>query len=732
MLSCCHRRKLRNSPNRTMQSLYDPLNRAAREIRLLGLLPAENPADPIRCTLQNVSLSTNPFYIALSYCWGTSAERSSIYVNDIQFPATLNLCAALRRMRSDSQGGTLWVDAVCINQADNVEKSGQIPMMKDIYTDASIVTVWLGEQENYSELVMRLISVASHLYEQDENVGPATHQAMIQLLEVRGVLPALGDFLQRDWWSRVWVIQEIAVAQRGLLLCGDKAITWREFINAFLLWTVMLRNASERSEFSIPLHHLDSIIRGTSARTLLSQHGRLNGTEQPGLVNPWYGLQEMLEESWNFDSTDPLDKVYAWIGLSNRTDVTITPDYDETPARVYAGLVKCILELKGSTKLVAFTGSGLREARPIIEGLPSWAPDLRKEAIGPSGRASIWLFPKTFTASSDLSAVGSVSDDLKTLEVSAVKIGRIELIDASRNENDGGALGDKLCRWLYLVLGRKPHLSSNIGPVHDALFRILVLFYHPLHLGLPLIDNENERPDINNLRLGYMAYVGYNDRVQDYLLARHALAGRNTTTTVPPSVETSRRANSGPATTLLPETVRPESMTRTPFNSVQDRLPPRPTMVDFSNILRFFDLWNIDINLETDSCAYLRLLRELLQRNPTLPPDLSDWNSSFEEFQEPLPFDNTQRFIREFAKQTAGKSLFVTESGYLGLGLNATRADDFVCIIRGCSLPVVVREHDGGDYFEVVGQCYTWGTMYGEFVETMQTRGLEWEMMTFR
>ena len=178
--------KFVHSSNLTMLLSYDPLNSAAREIRLLQLLPAASPADPIKCTLQIVSLSTKPTYIALSYFWGTSEERFPIYVNETEFPATLNLCAALRRMRSDS---------VCINQANNIEKSGQIPMMKDIYQDAGVVTVWLGEQYDHSEVVMQLILLTSHLYEQDKSVGHEVRQAMMYALEQQAVLFALGSFL---------------------------------------------------------------------------------------------------------------------------------------------------------------------------------------------------------------------------------------------------------------------------------------------------------------------------------------------------------------------------------------------------------------------------------------------------------------------------------------------------------------------------------------------------------
>jgi len=241
-----------------------------------------------------------------------------------------------------------------------------------------------------------------------------------------------------------------------------------------------------------------------------------------------------------------------------------------------------------------------------------------------------------------------------------------------------------------------------------------------------------------------MAYVGSNDRVQDYIIAQHAQASRDTstyllgnTTRTLPSGETQRTAILGPATALLPQVVRPESMTSAVSSNDktvrEPGLPPKPQKTNSENLVRFFDLWNIDKNLASESCAYLRLYRELLQSEESaLPADGSEWRSEPNHtLSQPL-HNNVHRFIQRFASTTKGKSLLVTDSGYLGLGLNATRVGDYVCIIRGCSLPVVIRKDADGDYFEVVCQCYTWGTMYGEFVDSMEARELEWETIMSR
>lgn len=108
------------------------------------------------------------------------------------------------------------------------------------------------------------------------------------------------------------------------------------------------------------------------------------------------------------------------------------------------------------------------------------------------------------------------------------------------------------------------------------------------------------------------------------------------------------------------------------------------------------------------------------------------WPDGSESSLKPLLLNNVQLFASRFATATAGKAFLVTGSGYLGLGLDATQVGDYVCIIRGCALPVVILEYDDGDYFQVVGQCYAWAAMYGEFVESMHTRGLQWETLKFR
>ncbi|KAK4215145.1 heterokaryon incompatibility protein-domain-containing protein [Rhypophila decipiens] len=147
------------------------LNAENREIRLATLYPCNRPSSVpsasgppnsprIQLSLRNVSLNDSPppQYTALSYVWGNAAETVPILVDGVKFLATKNLVAALAELQpEDGDPMTLWIDALCINQSDNDEKSGQIQLMKQIY-EASISTiVWLGDDADGSETVMKML-----------------------------------------------------------------------------------------------------------------------------------------------------------------------------------------------------------------------------------------------------------------------------------------------------------------------------------------------------------------------------------------------------------------------------------------------------------------------------------------------------------------------------------------------------------------------------------------------
>ncbi|EME47179.1 hypothetical protein DOTSEDRAFT_97708, partial [Dothistroma septosporum NZE10] len=120
-----------------------------RKIRVLVLQAPTFQDEAVQCSLEETELDANARYSALSYTWATetgdATKSKSIELDGKPFAVTENLHSALLRIRSDKQEPQrLWVDAVCINQCDEEEKSRQVSMMEHIYSFATKVIGWLG------------------------------------------------------------------------------------------------------------------------------------------------------------------------------------------------------------------------------------------------------------------------------------------------------------------------------------------------------------------------------------------------------------------------------------------------------------------------------------------------------------------------------------------------------------------------------------------------------------
>lgn len=102
------------------------------EIRIMDLRPG-NFDDEINIELKTASLSSKPLlYDALSYVWGIEKCHTPARINGKPFTITSNLDVALRYLHDSAIKRRLWVDAVCINQEDNTEKSHQMQRMGQI------------------------------------------------------------------------------------------------------------------------------------------------------------------------------------------------------------------------------------------------------------------------------------------------------------------------------------------------------------------------------------------------------------------------------------------------------------------------------------------------------------------------------------------------------------------------------------------------------------------------
>ena len=168
-------------------------------IRLLRLTPHQNKTAPIRCELFEYSFQESDegthMYEALSYVWGDPLKTLPILIGEHHFNVTVNLHAALSRLRGRFFPRIIWIDAICINQNDQGEKERQIQSMARIYGQATRVIVWLGQMECNSDRALEAIRLAagkSAKYLNDD----INQQAILALLK-------------QEWFRRIWVREQM-------------------------------------------------------------------------------------------------------------------------------------------------------------------------------------------------------------------------------------------------------------------------------------------------------------------------------------------------------------------------------------------------------------------------------------------------------------------------------------------------------------------------------------------
>jgi hypothetical protein len=195
------------------------------EFKLLSLHRGQS-SDLVTCDLFIASLDSSVKYEALSYVWGDPDDTKEIKICGEPFYATLNLESALRYLRYRDRERIIWVDAICINQADHSERSCQVLQMGRIYQQAEEVLVWLGLGSTEWSLAIDAIKLLSS----DENIHwlPPPYYGSVEARDLErfpAYLMPLQEILCSPWWRRVWILQEAVLARKLTFVCGSGLIS---------------------------------------------------------------------------------------------------------------------------------------------------------------------------------------------------------------------------------------------------------------------------------------------------------------------------------------------------------------------------------------------------------------------------------------------------------------------------------------------------------------------------
>lgn len=192
---------------------YDPLS-APASLRLLEILPQRSNG---RIQVRLWETTEAVAYRCLSYMWGDQAARFPILVNGRQMSIGHGLYTFLEVAQDRFSKESLWIDAVCINQDDNKEKSSQVQRMGKIFSNAIEVLVWLGNSQTIAEL----FSWTNRPLTAVEKTVDLLHIERVP----KHIREAAHELSQHPYWSRAWITQEIVLSQALRFLCDFSETT---------------------------------------------------------------------------------------------------------------------------------------------------------------------------------------------------------------------------------------------------------------------------------------------------------------------------------------------------------------------------------------------------------------------------------------------------------------------------------------------------------------------------
>jgi hypothetical protein len=443
---------IQNNQPEARPFVYDDIDRDSNQIRLLRIL-RPNATSEVQLEIFHTNLDDNPTYKALSYTWGSPADpRHGINLNGYHFEVRENLWHALRRFQAGNIAPVIWIDAICINQLSDNERNHQVAKMKRIYEQATEVVVWLGISYDDSDLAIKL---TKELYDYRKSVSWVTQR--FSMLDIRSALRALSRLLGREYWWRIWIVQEVTVAQRIVFYCGDLFIDAESLRSVQQLFFRMLNRNGFTNDLLMEALQGDEISR---ARLLLYGIQEIDRWKQILLSTKPSFYTCVIHHSFR-KSSDPKDMVYALAALANETgQYQVEVNYSLTTREVFTNFAQ--LNIEASSKLDII-------ARVVPDqqtyDLPSWVPDWSNS---PEREGHCFLFiPSTpefqFSAAAQIKAV--VTFHMDSLTFRGVKIGCIGLLGPRtsmkiRSDIENGPI--TLYNWWKLIVGIEDTSSAKL------------------------------------------------------------------------------------------------------------------------------------------------------------------------------------------------------------------------------------------------------------------------------
>ncbi|KAF7536302.1 hypothetical protein G7054_g4638 [Neopestalotiopsis clavispora] len=624
----------------------------------------------IRGTLQNFSLDglDCPQFTTISYVWGPQIYSRAILVDGHYFPvldSVFSILEALCDASAFQDEYWVWIDSICINLRDPQERASQVLLMKEIYSQSKHTIAWLGEK---TDELKEGIAFMTHLAESYSEIREFNHTKNSREVPERLWLPdqwrALGLFLDLPWWRRIWTLQEYVSSQTIDLYCGNDHVSEDTLTTALTaIWHCEPSSALLRPDLWTPAWTRD----------------RLRSWYQMSDYSNNMGIVALMAYSGACELTDPRDRIYGLLGLAKEADRAMIgrPAYADDVEEVYLRLVKSFISAYQSLDIICFaqvfravqTNESNEEC--LENYWPSWIPDWRVRVIP-------FVTP------------------LMVSQTSGRHIGNF-----------------------------RPPLSSYDWEVDSA---AMLYRAHADLTGLMEIDPQTKQLKCQGVFVDLIDGLGSALNSPDHCSTQSASPLVQSTSVW----NTQRPKQEMDSVEFVTDLVRTLTLDR------EDRylmFPAPPD--DFRN--EFLNLVQIAGTDERDSlparcksaCAWYDANKDLLLRGRTLEEVCLDASpSAYAGGVDGVGADEANfasRLTDCTSPITMQRKLLVTAGGLIGMAPPHARKGDIVCVLLGCSVPVVLREvrTDPHLVYTFVGECYVHGIMDGEIMDWgRELRGL--------
>lgn len=379
--------------------------------RVIYLHPGTRSAD-IRIDIHTVLDS--PGYTAVSYVWGDINRIHKVYAstlpslqsntNDKWFSrlprksvgyimVTENLKKVLLSLRLEDEYRVLWIDSLCIDQDNSVEKSDQVQRMMGIYGMATNTVAYLGEYDEAMKLAFEAIRILAalkdktskeqefalhHLFSRRIFPRPASQWTPEHSDNFTDAWAAIMAFLELPWFHRVWIIQEVVLSDRPVIFAEKTQLQWQSLVQACEVISRSDAYIRERgtSHVLIPLL-LERSRLATRAALMEGSKGPLNrrGPVAKELLLSCH-FTTLQVRARGFAASDPRDHVFALLGIAKGHEKLLpAADYSMTLAEVYTRTAYAWYQNAGecSLRFLACVNGSYN-----TDDLPTWVPDWRR------------------------------------------------------------------------------------------------------------------------------------------------------------------------------------------------------------------------------------------------------------------------------------------------------------------------------------------------------------------